>query len=120
MLFDKRCNLDAAIENKVERRRVKRRRTPPISQRTSMEGHEVRKAYLHLVHGEADDSESGAMVEQPKCGFLPDPGPGTLKDNPLVRSQSSLLGKRLYGILDIALLHPARVERERGVAAKRV
>ena len=88
------ANLDAAVHNELERRRIKVGWAAPVTDRAGVERHQVRQSNLNLVHGETDNGEGRAVINKAKCGFLACTRARAFENNPLALPQVALFGER--------------------------
>src|SRR5262249_51107690 len=88
VLFDERGDLDPAVEHQLERLRIEVGRTTPVSDRPGVKGHQVGEADLDLVHGEANDSERCAVIEQAESRFLARVRSRALENDPFALPQA--------------------------------
>src|SRR6516164_2762306 len=82
MLLDEGCHLDLAAQDELKRLWVKLRRTAPVAKRPGMKRHQVGKAHLDLVHGEADHAQRCTVVDEAKRSFLAGTRARALEDDP--------------------------------------
>ena len=82
-MFDKVLNFDFAVQHQIQYSWIVARWAAPIAERPGMEGHQIRKPHLDLIHGKANNAERGTMTQQAISRSLTSGSTGAFKDEPL-------------------------------------